>query len=61
LAKRITVTYSNVATGQYEVFVIGSTPATTEMWQVYYEPYVIILQTCMDDDLRFVVKARLVH
>jgi hypothetical protein len=54
----ITLVYANGATSQYKVFIIGSTPSTTRMWQVYYESGVIIFQTCLDEDTRFIVKAR---
>jgi hypothetical protein len=54
----ITLIYSNGATAQYEVYVIGSTPSTMTMGQIYYQPHEIVFQTCMDDDLRFIVKAK---
>jgi hypothetical protein len=55
----VKITYSNGATAFYKVFTTGSVPANTQMGQVYYESDVIVFQTCMENNLRFIVKARL--
>jgi hypothetical protein len=60
VGEKITLIYSNGATANYEVYLIGSTPSSTIMGQVYYQPHEIVFQTCMENDLRFVVKAKLI-
>jgi hypothetical protein len=54
----ITLIYANGAVAHYQVYIIGRTPSTTTMGQVYYEPNEIVFQTCLDENTRFVVKAK---
>jgi len=58
VGEKITLIYSDGTTKIYEVYVIGSVPANTLMIQIYYQPGEIVFQTCMEDNLRFIVKAR---